>query len=161
AAVRPATVNRALAFLKRVFNVAIADGLIDSNPVRAVKLLKENNARVRYLTDEEEPRLRAALGEDQWPMVAVAINTGLRQGEQFKLRWEHVDFTNRILTIPRSKHGEARTVPMNETVRELLRSLPSRLKSPYVFPSATGETPINPANYLYRVFGPALRRAGI
>ena len=49
--VRPASVNRELAFLKRTYNVAIADGLLETNPVRQVKLLQENNARVRYLTD--------------------------------------------------------------------------------------------------------------
>jgi integrase len=78
---------------------------------------KENNQRVRFLADEEETRLREAIGEDPWPLVAVAIHTGLRQGEQFHLRWEHVDFATGILTVPRSKHGGARRVPMNDTVR--------------------------------------------
>ena len=50
---------------------------------------------------------------------------------------------------------------MNDTVRELLRSLPSRLKSPWVFPSATGETPLEAGNYINRVFEPALKRAAI
>jgi integrase len=70
-----------------------------------------------FLADEEETRLREAIGEDPWPLVAVAIHTGLRQGEQFHLRWEHVDFATGILTVPRSKHGGARRVPMNDTVR--------------------------------------------
>ena len=43
-----------LAFLERAYNAAIADGLLETNPVRQVKLLKENNARVGYLTDVEE-----------------------------------------------------------------------------------------------------------
>ena len=49
--VAPATINRALSFLRRVFNVAIADGKADRNPVRAVKFFKENNERVRFLTE--------------------------------------------------------------------------------------------------------------
>jgi len=157
----PASVNRELAFLKRVFNVAIADGKADSNPVRLVKLFKENNKRVRFLSDEEEPRLREVLSAEEWEMVALAIHTGLRQSEQFHLQWEHVDFNTGILTIPRSKHGEARRIPMNDTVREILRTRPSRLKSAYVFPSQTGETPIDARNYMNRVFLKALRRAGI
>jgi integrase len=156
-----ASVNRELAFLKRVFNVAIADGKADTNPVRRVKLFKENNKRVRFLSDEEEPQLREALGEKKWEMVAVAIHTGLRQSEQFYLRWEYVDFNTGILTIPRSKHGEVRRIPMNDTVREILRNRPSRLKSAYVFPSRTGETPIDARNYVRRVFMKALKRAGI
>jgi integrase len=50
---------------------------------------------------------------------------------------------------------------MNDTVRDLLRSSPSRLKSPYVFPSATGETPLDANNFVRRVFVPALGTASI
>ena len=132
-----------------------------ANGVREVKLFKENNQRVRFLSPEEEERLHAAIGAREWPTVAVAIHTGLRQAEQFHLRWEHVDFGTGIITVPRSKHGEARRVPMNETVRQLLRALPSRLKSAYVFPSATGETPRDARNYMNRTFMPALRAATI
>ncbi len=157
----PASINRELAFLKRLFNVAIADGLADSNPVRAVKFAKENNQRVRYLADDEQTRLRKSLADEHWPFVAFAVHTGLRQSEQFHLRWEDVDFAAGIITVPRSKHGEARRVPMNDTVRELLRASESRLKSAFVFPSATGDSAIDARNFVRRVFLPALKDAKI
>jgi hypothetical protein len=47
-------VNRHLALLSGVFNKAIAWSKTKLNPIKDVKLLKENNERVRYLTDEEE-----------------------------------------------------------------------------------------------------------
>ena len=50
---------------------------------------------------------------------------------------------------------------MNDTVREVLRTLPSRLKSPWVFPSAIGDTPRDAQNFYNRVFVPALAKAGI
>ena len=50
--------------MKRLFNIAIADGKVEGNPVRAVKFFKENNRRVRYLTDAEEETLRAEIGAD-------------------------------------------------------------------------------------------------
>src|SRR4029453_6546287 len=159
--VAPATVNRDLQFLKHVFYVAMKDGLCEVNPVGKVKLFRENNQRVRFLTEDEERALRDAIGEAEWPMVAVAIHTGLRQAEQFKLRWEHVDFLTGIITVPRSKHGETRRVPMNDTVRDILGSRPSRLKVAYVFPSATGETPLDARNYMNRVFNKALKRARV
>jgi len=159
--VKPATSNRELAFLKRVFNVAIADGQTERNPVRLVKLRKENNARVRLLTEEEEVALCKAIGDVEWPMVLVAMHTGLRQAEQFQLRWENVDFTTGIITVPRSKHGETRRVPMNDTVREIFCTRQSRLKSEYVFPSGTDTTPIDACNYMRRIFVPALKAAGV
>ena len=159
--VSAASVNRELAFLKRVFNVAIDDGLCEKNPARKVKLIKENNARVRYLTDDEEAKLRVRVGEDHWPVVELALNTGLRRAELFGLRWENVDFKTNVLTIPRAKAGRARRVPMNSRVRDLLRALPSRLKGDWVFPSGSGGTALDSQNFMNRVFTPAVKGAGI
>jgi len=73
----PASINRELAFLRRAFNVAMAAEKADKNPVlsrkRGGSFVKENNQRVRWLTEDEETRLRAALGESHWPKVAVAL----------------------------------------------------------------------------------------
>ena len=160
-AVRPATVNREVSFLRRIFNVAITDGLAEVNPVKSKLFLKENNARVRFLTPDEETRLRAAIGEHAWALVGLALQTGLRRGEQFGLRWEHVDFAVGIITIPRSKSGQARRVPMNDTARDILRNLPSRLKNGWVFPNQSGRRPLDAKNFVNRVFLPALAHAGI
>jgi integrase len=159
--VRPASVNRELASLKRTYNVAIADGLLETNPVRQVKLLQENNARVRYLTDVEEVRLRAEMRETHWVVVALALNTGLRRGELFALRWDDVDCATNVLTILRTKSGRTRHVPMNAAVRAILGALESRGRSPYVLPSANGARPRDAHNFVGRVFAPALKGAGI
>lgn len=162
----PATINRELAFLRRVFNAAIASRVAETNPVRSRKqggvFTKENNQRVRHLLAEEETALaREIPNPGDWSKIVVAVHTGLRRGEQFWLRWEHVDFTTGIVTIADSKSGEPRHIPMNDTVRAVLRALPSRLKGPWVFPSETGETPLDAQNFVNRVFLPALRRARI
>ncbi len=85
--------------------------------MRPKMFTKENNQRVRFLSDDEEAALRQAIGEDEWPIVAVAMHTGLRRSEQSNLRWKQVDFTTGIITVLRSKHGETRRVPMNDIVR--------------------------------------------
>ena len=156
--VAPATVNRHLALISSVFNKAIAWGKQNFNPVKAVKPFKENNERIRYLTDEEELILRPELAAQHWLKIEVAINTGLRRGEQFGLKWSEINFPNRTITIRRSKSGEMRHIRMNDRVLEILRALPSRLKSQWVFPSETGETPLNANNFINRVFTPALER---
>ena len=159
--VSTATTNRHLALLTGVINKAIEWGKTNNNPFRKVKKFKENNERVRYLTEEEEPLLRIVFPEEHWPKVEIAYNTGLRRGEQFNLKWIEVNFHARTITIQDSKNGERGYVKMNDRVVEILRNLPSRLKSEWVFPSETGTTPLNANNFINRVFGPALKEARI
>jgi len=159
--VAPATVNRQLAFLKRLFNVAIADGKIEANPVRGVKFFKENNRRVRYLSRSEETALREAIGEEEWPKVLVALDTGFRRKNVFGLRWTDVNFEAGTITARDSKSGEDYHVPMSEDLRVVLRTLPSRLKSAWVFPSPTGLQALDAQNFRNRTFLPALARAEI
>jgi len=156
-----ATVNRHLALLSGVFNKALAWKKTKANPVREVKKFRENNERVRYLTEEEESRLRVVFPEEHWSKVEIAYNTGLRRGEQFDLRWSDVNFHARTITIRDSKNGEKGYVKMNDRVLEILRILPSRLKSELVFPSGTGNTPLDATNFVNRILGPALEEAKI
>jgi len=157
-----ATVNRHLALLSGVFNVArIWKKTKAENPVKGVKKFKENNERVRYLTEEEEQALKKKVPEEYWPFVEVALHTGMRRGEQFNLRWREVNFHSRTITIPRSKSGETRFVRMNDRAMEILRGSPGRLKSKWVFPSETGETQLDANNFINRVLNPALAAAKV
>jgi site-specific recombinase XerD len=160
--IAPATVNRHLALLSNLFTKAAKwKKTKAANPVREVEKFKENNGRVRYLTEEEESRLKSVFPEEHWPLVEVALHTGMRRGEQVNLKWRDVNFHTRTITIPRSKSGEMRHVRMNDRVLEILRQLPSRLKSEWVFPSETGESPLDANNFINRVFTPAMRKAKI
>ena len=93
--------------------------------------------------------------------VEVAINTEMRRGEQFKLQWPDVNFPTRTITVRRSKSGEARHLRMNDRTIAILRALPSRLKSLWVYPSENRETPLDANNFINRVFNPALGRSRI
>ncbi len=157
-----ASVNRELAFLRCVFNVAIEDGKLDRrNPVPRKLFVRENNERVRYLSDDEEKRLCEAIGEQHWPKVAFALHTGFRQGNQFRCRWADVNFEAGTIRAHKPKSGRDYHVPINDELRAILQALPSRLRSEWVFPSATGKTPLNPKNFDHRCFQPALKRAKI
>jgi integrase len=139
--VTPATVNREFAFLKHVYNVAIRDGQTDKNPVARLKMLREPSGRVRYLSDEEESRLMEALATDEdRQRVTILLQTGLRKAEFLGLRWRDVDFKAGVVTVPRSKNGETRHVPMTSTVRELLVARPRTLnRDALVFPNSEGK----------------------
>jgi site-specific recombinase XerD len=156
-----ASCNRELTFLRCVYRRAIKDGVAASSPVLPEHFFKEANQRVRYLTEDEESTLRREIGERDWPKVAVALHTGFRQANEFRLPWTDVNFAQGFVTAHHTKSREDYHVPMNDELRVVLRALPSRLTSSWVFPSETGETPLDPKNFINRVFSPALERAGI
>jgi site-specific recombinase XerD len=113
----PATVNRYKALLSLTYRLGIANRKVTTNPARLIRQRTENNARIRWLRSDEENRLRTALG-DKYPHrlveLDIALNTGMRQGEQYSLVWDNVDFDLRILTVPKSKNGEKRHIPLND-----------------------------------------------
>jgi integrase len=120
--VAPATINRELANLKKAFNLAMREWeWCDQNPVARVSMEKENNKRDRWLTQDEEIRLLSACAPWLRDLVLFALHTGMRMGEILELTWRGVDFTRRTVTVFRSKNGERRTIPVNETVLHVLK----------------------------------------
>jgi integrase len=120
--VKPATMNRELATLKKAFNLARRDWeWWTDNPVCRVSMEKENNSRDRWLTVEEEQRLLTAAAPWLRELVVFAIYTGMRMGEILALTWAGVDLVRRMVTVFRSKNGERRTIPVNTTVLDLLK----------------------------------------
>jgi integrase len=106
--------HRELGILSKIFSLAIKYGITHSNPCRDIPWLPENNKRVRYLLDEEEPKLFAILNgrrKHLRPLVTVAIGTGMRQGDQLNLLWEKVDFQRDVIYVPNSKTGKDCAVP--------------------------------------------------
>jgi len=119
--VMPATINRELAMLKKAFNLACREWeWAKDNPVCRVSMEKEQNSRDRWLTEQEEARLLMAAAAWLGEVVTFAVHTGMRRGEILALTWAGVDFTRRTVTVFKSKNGERRTIPVNQTVLELL-----------------------------------------
>jgi len=115
-ALAPASVVRHLTLLRAILNRAIRDGRISSSPTRCVKWPKENNVRVRCLTDYEEARLMAALPERLRQPVALDLNTGMRRGELFALSWKDIELVNRTI-MPRDRLHGAYHRPTTEGLR--------------------------------------------
>jgi integrase len=125
----PATMNRYRALLSLTYRLAIRNGKVKENPARHVRHRLENNARIRFLSPEEEIKLRTAIKAacpERIAELELALNTGLRMSEQYRLRWEDVSLARRTLTIPRSKNGSTRYIPLNKTSLAALESLKKR-----------------------------------
>ena len=158
---KPATLNRYRALLSLVYRLAMQNGKVQSNPARLVRQRKEENGRIRFLSTEEELALRAAIRKDYLNREAeldLALNTGLRRSEQFGLTWDGVDFERRVLTVLRSKNGEARHIPLNDAAILALRSVEAyKNGSPYVFLASDGTRLCSPRFW----FSAAVEAAGL
>jgi len=161
-----ATKNRYKATLGRALQLEVVNGRLERNVARLVTARRENNTRVRWLTDDEETRLLAALKhEEQKATVLIAIHSGLRQGEQFALKWSQVDFERRriVLKVGGTKNGEGREIPMSKTCYEQFRLLESKRPEEgehrdWVFQSTRYEARLeNPKKF----FGTAIEKAKI
>ena len=140
--VKPSTVRKELAFLRRVFNIAIEEWeLCRDNPVKKVmKSLKVDDGRVRYVTAEEASKLRFTLPDWLKPIVIVASQTGLRLSNMVELTVSQLDFRLNMIIVPKTKNGYPVGVPMTNIVRNtLLRVLETRrIASQYVFVDEIG-----------------------
>jgi site-specific recombinase XerD len=160
--VKAATINRELTCLKKAFNLAKREWeWCRDNPVSRVSAEKGANKRDRWLTEDEERRLLGVSPCWLRELVVFALHSGMRLGEILALTWTGVDLFRRTVTVFRSKNGERRTVPMNQTVIALLKEKAKvrLLKTELVFPSRTG-TSLDP-NHLRRALRIAITRADL
>ena len=119
----PATIDHALRLLRRVVNHGAEHGLCPLLKFK-IRFPKVNNIQTEFLTPEEAGRLLATL--DSWPrqdvprMVKLAMFSGMRRGELFCLKREHLDFAHNLITLVGPKGGKDATIPMNPPVRAIL-----------------------------------------
>lgn len=158
---KPATVNRLMATIKHCIHKGYQWEMLSEETlkrVRQVKLLEENNRRLRYLSQPECQALINNCQGNTKATVVMALNTGMRKGEILGLKWDQVDLRHGFILLKETKNGERREIPINETLRGALQRILRRVDIPYVFyDSSTGQ----PYQDIKRSFNTALRRAGI
>jgi integrase len=134
----PATVNRELAALSKIFTLAIRNKKADKNPMATVERLREHNVRDRVLCPEEFQQLLQAAPSHLRPVITMAYYTGMRRGEILNLRWSQVDLKGGLLRLGNAdtKTQRGRSIPLNETLTALLKDVmqsPIRCATGHVF----------------------------
>jgi site-specific recombinase XerD len=141
---RPATLNRYRSTMSMIFAEGIRNGRITVNPARLVRLRKEDNARIRFLTYKEEAVIRRHILERcpcHEPAFTVALETGMRMSEQHSLEWEDVNLGRRQIELNQTKNGSRRIVVLNDKALKALSVCAARRsdKTSRVFLSRFGE----------------------
>jgi integrase len=126
------TVRLALALISHLYTIATKEWDIPvQNPVKNIRLPRENNSRERRLLDGEETTLLSCLEapagdrSNPWvkPLVILALETAMRQGELLSLEWKNIDLQRQVARLPDTKNGTARDVPLSRRAVSTLEQL--------------------------------------
>ena len=146
----PATVARYMTSMSHAVNLAVREWeWLESNPFSRVKKPTEPRGRVRFLDDEERDKLlascQASKSKALYPIVILAISTGMRMGEILNLKWKDIDLSRSRLVLHETKNNERRAVPIVGLAQQVMKKLSKvrRIDSPLVFPGSDPEKPIN------------------
>jgi len=158
------TVVRYLASLSHTFAIAVKDWeWIQENPVMKISKPKISNERTRFLNDDEKEKFIQACQESEskglYPIVILALSTGMRRGEIMNLKWSDVDLVKGAILLQVTKNGERRYIPLLGMALDLLHTrYINQAKDALVFPSPLSQSkPLD----IRSAWNTALRNAGI
>lgn len=150
---KPGTINRYVAYLRRLFNLAIRDELLDKNPCGSgrVPSLRESGQRKRIISPEEEALLLPSLAPADRAAFILCLYSGMRQGEALQLRRADVQAGGQVVELADTKAGKEQTVHLNGPAAAAIKFMLSRHKSEFVFPNRKGTGPMSGARLTERL----------
>jgi integrase len=155
--VRPATINRMLEVVRAILRKAEREWeWLERVP--AIRMRKEENRRIRWITWKEAECLLHELPEHLASMAAFSLATGLRQSNVTRLEWCDIDLIKCHAWVhpDQAKTKKAIPVPLNIDAVAILRKQIGK-HTQFVF--AYKDKPINQCNT--KAWKKALKRAGI
>lgn len=158
----PATCNQALMILKSMTKYAVNLRVLDEDVCLPIKLFRLNNARTRFLNTHEVKRLLKSCKEYSNKTIAGYIAllalTGLRCSEVANIKVKDVDIGKRIIHIPITKNGKARSIYLTDTILAFIGRVPLKPDNPYLF---AGRAAGKPFGSVRKTFIKLLKRAQI
>jgi integrase len=131
----PATINRALAALKRAFHLGLQATPPLVQIVPHIPMLKESNVRKGFFEREEFLELRKHLPDPVNSIATFAYYTGWRKGEITHLKWDQVDLERGTVRLNpgETKNDDGRVIHINTELRGEMQFLHMNRQGPYVF----------------------------
>jgi len=138
--------------LKTFFRWCVREKILKENPLEQIEPPEKPNKLPKALTEDELKQVCEAVREDYtakrekghvqeggliWrvPLFRFAFYTGMRGSEIARLRWNHIDFDNRLIYIREQKNRKEQTIPLNSKAREVLEDIHQGDPDDYVFQS--------------------------
>ena len=124
---KPQTVRHVLGLLKRIIHFGAKRQLCRELPF-PIDAVKVDNRTTEDLTPGQLKRLLKAIAEstdiEAANIMRMALFTGMRRGELFKLTWADIDFDRGFITIRDPKGGVSQKIPLNDQARDVLKKHP-------------------------------------
>ena len=124
----PASLRKELNLLKGIVSLAAPAGVLVVDPAKVVKVPRQRERGVRYLTAAELKKVRSACPTWLQPIVTLAVATGMSRTELLELRW--CDIVNGVVSVPGSRSQHQRAVPLNSEAARVLASMRPENASP-------------------------------
>jgi len=155
----PQTVCHVLNLITWIINFGAKRNLCPKLPF-TIQKPQVNNEKTEDLNPEQLQNLLNAIEQDDninaKNMMRLVLFTGLRRGEMFKLKWDHVDFHRGFISVIDPKGGPDQKVPMSDSARQILENHPKQAGSPFVFPGRNGKQRVTirkPINRIKKLAG--------
>ncbi|MGI9563827.1 tyrosine-type recombinase/integrase [Pseudomonas fulva] len=139
----PNMANRVLSFLRMVFNFALEQQIVDSNPCTGIKRHTEKK-RDRYITDEEFTAICNASSPYIRSILEMCYLTGQRIGDVLAINLS--DISAKGIAFDQQKTGAKLIVGMTPDLEQLIKrveSLPRKLRGPTLFCTRGGGKPVS------------------
>lgn len=123
------TILHEVNLISRVFEICRKDWGMESlrNPTKRVNKPKQSKGRTRRLEKGEENKLMENAPKELKPIILFVLETAMRRGEIARLEWKHVDLKKRYVHLPKTKNGDARSVPLSPAALTILKRLPRKI----------------------------------
>ena len=149
----PQTVQHVLEQLRRIINFGVNNRLCQGIDFK-IEMPKVDNIKTEDLTPAQLGSLLKAIEKNNHPhagpMMKMALFTGMRRSELFRLKWKHIDYERGFIDIVDPKGGPNQKIPLNDAARELLE-FHLKTKSSYVFPGRGGGQRTNIAKQVNKI----------
>jgi len=165
---KPQTVKHVFGLLKRIVSFGVSRQLCQNLNFK-IEAVKVDNQKTEDLNPGQLKRLLTAIDNstdiEAGNIMRLALYTGMRRGEMFKLKWNDIDFQRGFIAIKNPKGGVSQKIPLNEQARHVLEKHPKteilkdnhKKTSEYVFVRPDGE----PFTDIRRRVNPIKQAAGI
>ena len=128
-------------------------GYLESNPFLGFGKLPEEEIPLKIMSLEEERRLAVCVARCNLVIgayTAILGETGLRKSEGLRMCWSHIDWNRKTLTVPNSKIGEPRYIPLSDYAIQWLKLLNRYTGTSSVFTLPTGGPLKDPRESFYK-----------